>query len=193
MKPLGGSPLAFHARFHDVRTMKKVLWVVLVLVAIVYAFLISQGLYRTVEVQQGEQGGFILVGVDHVGPYMEIGNAFAEVQAKFPDGEFAGIYYDNPDLVPDDSLRSFAGVKVTATEGLEAIASDPRFRLAEIEKGPALYTDWSGGSGAISMILGTMKAYPALKEACVETGLCTESSIAFEEYSDAGTRYVMKL
>jgi hypothetical protein len=65
--------------------------------------------------------------------------------------------------------------------------------LAEIEKGPALYTDWSGGSGAISMILGTMKAYPALKEACVETGLCTESSIAFEEYSDAGTRYVMKL
>jgi len=43
----------------------------------------------------------------------------------------------------------------------------------------------------ISMILGTMKAYPALKDACEQTGLCTEESIAFEEYSETGTRYVM--
>ena len=171
--------------------MKKVLWIVLTLVAIVYGFLISQGLYRTVEVQQGEQGGFILVGADHVGPYMEIGGAFAEVQAQFPDGEFAGIYYDNPEFVAEDSLRSFAGVKVSATDGLEAIAAHPEFRLVEVEKGPSLYTDWSGGSGTVSIILGTMKAYPALKAACEETGLCTENSIAFEEYSDAGTRYVM--
>ena len=171
--------------------MKKVLWIVLALVAIVYGFLITQGLYRTVEVQQGEQGGFILVGLDHVGSYMEIGNAFAEVQAQFPDGEFAGIYYDNPEFVAEDSLRSFAGVKVSATDGLEAIAAHPEFRLVEVEKGPSLYTDWSGGSGTVSIILGTMKAYPALKAACEETGLCTEKSIAFEEYSDAGTRYVM--
>ena len=177
--------------FYDIRPMKKVLWIVLALVAIVYGFLISQGLYRTVEVQQGEQGGFILVGVDHVGSYMEIGGAFAEVQAQFPDGEFAGIYYDNPEFVAEDSLRSFAGVKVSATDGLEAIAAHPEFRLVEVEKGPSLYTDWSGGSGTVSIILGTMKAYPALKAACEETGLCTENSIAFEEYSDAGTRYVM--
>lgn len=185
--------LAFHLRLSEVRTMKKALWVVLALVAIVYGFLISQGLHRTVEVQQGEQGGFILVGVDHTGSYMEIGNAFAEVQATFPDGEFAGIYYDNPEQVPEDSLRSFAGVKVSATEGLEAIAAYPGFRLVEVEKGPSLYTDWSGGSGTVSIILGTMKSYPALKAACEETGLCTENSIAFEEYSETGTRYVMQL
>ncbi|RPG87591.1 MAG: hypothetical protein CBD69_002675 [Crocinitomicaceae bacterium TMED209] len=82
-------------------------------------------------------------------------------------------------------------MKVSATEGLEAIAAHPRFRLVEIEKGPALYTEWSGGSGVVGMILGTMKAYPALKAA--REGLCTKNSIAFEEYSDAGTRYVMKL
>ena len=173
--------------------MKNVLCIVLALVAIVFGFLISQGLYRTVEVEQGEQGGFILVGVDHVGPYMEIGAAFAKVKTQFPDGELAGIYYDNPEFVPEDSLRSFAGVKVSATEGLTAIAAHPGFRLVEVEKGPSLYTEWSGGSGVVSMILGTMKAYPALKAACEETGLCTENSIAFEEYSDAGTRYVMKL
>ena len=132
-----------------------------------------------------------LVGVDHVGPYMEIGGAFAKVKTQFPDGELAGIYYDNPEFVPEDSLRSFAGVKVSATEGLEVIAAHPGFRLVEIEKGPALYTEWSGGTGVVSIILGTMKAYPALKAACEETGLCTENSIAFEEYSDAGTRYVM--
>ncbi|HBE11077.1 MAG TPA: hypothetical protein DCY76_01450 [Flavobacteriales bacterium] len=190
MPKVNSAGLAFQ-HFCDIRPMKKVLWIVLALVAIVFGFLISQGLYRTVEVEQGEQGGFILVGVDHVGPYMEIGAAFAKVKTQFPDGELAGIYYDNPEFVPEDSLRSFAGVKVSATEGLEVIAAHPGFRLVEIEKGPALYTEWSGGSGVVSMILGTMKAYPALKEACEETGLCTENSIAFEEYSDAGTRYVM--
>ena len=177
--------------FCDIRSMKKALWIVLALVAIVYGFLISQGLYRTVDVQQGEQGGFILVGVDHVGSYMEIGTAFAEVQAQFPEGEFAGIYYDNPEFVAEDSLRSFAGVKVSATDGLEAIAAHPGFRLVEVEKGPSFYTDWSGGSGTVSIILGTMKTYPALKAACEATGLCSESSIAFEEYSETGTRYVM--
>lgn len=171
--------------------MKKILWIVLALVALVFGFLTSKGLYCTVEVQQGEQGGFILVGVDHVGPYMEIGGAFAKVKAQFPDGKLAGIYYHKPEFVPEDSLRSFAGVKVSATEGLEAIAAHPGFRLVEIEKGPALYTLWSGGSGLVSIILGTMKAYPALKAACEETGLYTENSIAFEEYSDAGTRYVI--
>ena len=109
--------------------MKKVLWIVLALVAIVFGFLISQGLYRTVEVEQGEQGGFILVGVDHVGPYMEIGAAFAKVKTQFPDGELAGIYYDNPEFVPEDSLRSFAGVKVSATEGLK-------------QSRPTLDSDW---------------------------------------------------
>ena len=190
MPKVNSAGLAFQ-HFCDIRPMKKILWIVLALVALVFGFLTSQGLYRTVEVQQGEQGGFILVGVDHVGPYMEIGGAFAKVKAQFPDGKLAGIYYHNPEFVPEDSLRSFAGVKVSATEGLEAIAAYPEFRLVEIEKGPALYTQWSGGSGLVSIILGTMKAYPALKAACEETGLCTENSIAFEEYSDAGTRYVI--
>jgi len=171
--------------------MKKALWVVLALAAVVYGFLISQGLYRTVEVQQGEQGGFMLVGLEHVGPYMEIGTAFEVIQSEFPDGEFAGVYYDNPDRVPEDSLRAFAGIKVSATAGLEVLADHPEYRLLEIPQGPALFTTWEGGTGMISMILGTMKAYPALKDACEQTGLCTEESIAFEEYSETGTRYVM--
>ena len=43
------------------------------------------------------------VGVDHVGPY-QIGAAF--VSQTHPDGELPA-YYDNPEFVPEDSLRSF--------------------------------------------------------------------------------------
>jgi len=172
--------------------MKKALWVVLALVAVVYAFLISQGLYRTVEVQQGEQGGFILVGVDHVGPYMEIGTAFESLQAMFPEGDFAGVYYDNPDVVPEDSLRAFAGIKVSATEGLELLAAHPKMRLVEVANRPSFYTDWEASAGSLGMFLGIMKAYPALKGACEETGLCSENSIAYEDYSATGTRFVMQ-
>ena len=51
---INSAGLAFQ-HFCDIRPMKKVLWIVLALVAIVFGFLISQGLYRTVEVEQGEQ------------------------------------------------------------------------------------------------------------------------------------------
>ena len=172
--------------------MKKALWVVLALVAVVYAFLISQGLYRTVEVKQGEQGGFILLGVDHVGPYMNIGTAFESLQAVFPEGDFAGVYYDNPDQVPEDSLRAFAGIKVSATEGLELLATHPKMRLVEVANRPSFYTEWKASAGSLGMFLGIMKAYPALKGACEETGLCSENSIAYEDYSATGTRFVMQ-
>lgn len=178
--------------FDDIRTMKKALWVVLVLVGIVYAFLISQGLYRTVEVKQSEQGGFILVGVDHVGSYMNIGTAFESLQATFPDGDFAGVYYDNPDAVPEDSLRAFAGIKVSATKGLEVLAEHPGLRMVEVANRPSFYTDWEASSGSLGMFLGIMKAYPALKAACEETGLCSENSLAYEDYSATGTRFVMQ-
>ena len=191
MPKVNSAGLAFQ-HFCDIRPMKKVLWIVLALVAIVYGFLITQGLYRTVEVQQGEQGGFILVGVDHVGPYMEIGTAFESLQSMFPEGDFAGVYYDNPDVVPEDSLRAFAGIKVNATQGLEVLAAHPDLRMVEVANRPAFYTDWESSPGSVGMILGIMKAYPALKAACEETGLCSENSLAYEDYTATGTRFVMQ-
>ena len=58
--------------------MKKIIWIALALVGTAFAYLISQGLHRSVEVQTGEQGGMLLVGLDHTGPYYTIGDVAKE-------------------------------------------------------------------------------------------------------------------
>lgn len=44
----------------------------------------------------------------HVGPYNEIGKAFAQI-GPVP-GQLVAVYYDNPESTPPDELRSDAGV-----------------------------------------------------------------------------------
>jgi len=172
--------------------MRKLLWIVLVLVALVFGFLVSQGLYTSVEVQQGEQGGFILLGMDHVGPYAEIGNAFTALKELHPDGEFSGVYFDDPETVAADSLRAFAGVRVTTAEGLDQMAKHHTLRLHHIERRPSHFIDWPHGSNLVGILLGTFKAYPALGEASAATGFSGGDVIAYETYGPDGVRYVMQ-
>jgi AraC family transcriptional regulator len=61
--------------------------------------------------------GFDVLTVDHVGPYMQIGKAFDTLMGWLAargllSGEMRmiGIYYDDPTAVPEDELRSKAGV-----------------------------------------------------------------------------------
>ncbi len=173
--------------------MKKLLWVILVLFVGALGFLGTHGLFSSVAVQQGEQGGFVLIGLDHVGPYHEIGALFQELREEFPEGEFVGVFLDDPETIPEDSLRSFAGVKMnTAAEGLDQMAKHPKMRVQRIEKRPAHYVDWEGSRNMISIILGTMKAYPALSDACETTGWSGNTVVAYEAYSEGITRFVMQ-
>lgn len=173
--------------------MKKLLLILLALIAVGVGYLATQGLFRSVDVLQGEQGGFILLGKDHMGPYQEVGAVFAEFYELYPEGDFAGIYYDDPDEVPEDSLRAFVGIKVSASEGLGQIAKHPDMRLVTVERRPSHYIDWEASMGSmVGMIIGTIKCYPALGEACEATGWSGDEVLAFEEYSDEGIRFVMQ-
>ncbi|MBB3966331.1 AraC family transcriptional regulator [Rhizobium metallidurans] len=68
-----------------------------------------------------------LIGVRHSGPYMQISKAFevlfgtlhARGLAK-PDMRMIGVYFDDPDLVPAEELRSIACVAVDSELTVEA-------------------------------------------------------------------------
>jgi AraC family transcriptional regulator len=57
-----------------------------------------------------------LLGVAHLGPYAEIGQAFARLSEIAREagvsGAMAGVYYDDPFTVPAADLRSLAGLVV---------------------------------------------------------------------------------
>ena len=70
-------------------------------------------------VQIIEQAPLQVVGLWHSGDYNEIGRVFEKVMAaaeieSWPRSELftVGVYFDDPDVVPAESCRSFAGVPV---------------------------------------------------------------------------------
>ncbi|MBP2232339.1 AraC family transcriptional regulator [Azospirillum agricola] len=110
-----------------------------------------------------------LTGFDHRGPYMEISAAFDRMLAWAagrgligPGARSAAIYYDDPESVAPEALRSFAGL-VTApdriADGGARSVTLPAGRYAVlVHKGPyaelggvyrRLYRDWLPASGHV--------------------------------------------
>jgi hypothetical protein len=79
------------------------------------------GAFRTLVINDSVQGGYIVAGYDHVGPFEQIGPVFERAHATTDSlgivaEEYVGVYYSNPDEVAEDSLQSFAGVVVGRSE-----------------------------------------------------------------------------
>lgn len=65
-----------------------------------------------------------LIGLDHRGSYLEIGEAFERLAVWAgprdligPETLMIGVYYDDPESVAEKDLRSFAGLTVTPAAG----------------------------------------------------------------------------
>ncbi|WP_276118183.1 AraC family transcriptional regulator [Pararhizobium qamdonense] len=120
-----------------------------------------------------------LAGVSHTGSYMGIGLAFetlgGTLQARGlyrPEMRMVGLYLDDPDLVPEDKLRSFACV----TEG-QHVSADA----------PLVHQHLDGGEYAVLRHKGPYadmhKAYQWLYgEWLPKSGRDVRDSVMFEEY-----------
>lgn len=108
-----------------------------------------------------------LAAIPHIGPYLEIGEAFEKVTAIATSRDLwpeirgvVGIYYDDPNAVPESELRSHAGLDLAPAtelpEGLEEVTipggtiARLRFKGSYAGLKPAydyLYGEWLPSSG----------------------------------------------
>lgn len=175
--------------------MKKVLITLLALVLVVFVYLLTQGLMQRVHVEQRMMPGYRIMGVEHQGPYEKIGDAFNRIHQVADENGVAvqmiGVYFDNPNEVAEDSLRSLAGLvvseadssKLSAIRGLKALSIPP---------GNAAVSSFETG-GMVSMIIGAMKSYPQLTEYVTEKGIAEDVVFVYEVYGQGKTDYVMQL
>ena len=120
-----------------------------------------------------------LAAIDHTGSYMQIGRAFEPLFGWFaargllgPQTRSIGVYYDDPFSVPEDELRSRAGLVVD-----EAFRCEP----------PLIETTVPGGRHAVLRHKGpyaTMRsAYQWLFGAWLaQSGEEVEDAPVYEEY-----------
>ncbi len=79
--------------------------------------LTNKGRTKMYDVKIEKFGPFDIMGVDHKGAYRHIGKAFESVNAiaaargiRHRDVPSIGIYYDDPDVVPEHDLRAFVAI-----------------------------------------------------------------------------------
>ena len=175
--------------------MKKLLLALLILVSPVIVYLSTQGLFRKVAIEQRTMPGFRVVGIEHIGPYEKIGDAFSKVhQIAEENGvpvKMIGVYFDNPNEVEEDSLRSLAGIIVSEADSVK-LSTLSHVKSLNIPPGGAAVSDFET-DGMVSMIIGAMKSYPKLTEYVEEHGIAEDVNFVYEVYGEGRTEYVMQL
>jgi hypothetical protein len=152
------------------------------------------GAFRTLVINDSTQGGYIVAGYDHVGPYEQIRPVFEDAHATTDSlgivaEEYIGIYYSNPDEVEEDSLLSFAGVVVGRSEEDLGTLDFADLRLERIPEGRALWIE-APKPNDLAMFVAIMRAYPKLGEAAKQAGL--EPGWVYEVHTDSTVRFVFQ-
>jgi hypothetical protein len=132
---------------------------------VLLAFLSYEGIWATAKIEKANEGGYVMMGIDHKGAYYKIGDTMKKLQnevkaAGIKNPKFAGIYYDNPDEVAEDSLRSFAAVIVSNPADSAKLIAMKNYKIVEVEKGNALICDMHTPD-MVSTIIAAYKVYPA--------------------------------
>lgn len=119
------------------------------------------------EIEIKKAGPRRVLGVMHFGAYPRIGEAFGRLgviadAAGLGGGKLIAMYFDDPGVVPEHALRSFAGVSVGWKKPVPAGLEEQRLaggRVAILHlKGPYsglpgawahLYNEWLAQSGEV--------------------------------------------
>jgi len=148
--------------------------------------------HRDVEIR--EVPAMEVVSIDHTGDYMQIGKAFDTLERWLvthdlmgPEIRTIGIYYDDPDVVPKEQLRSKAGAclphkvevekpfSVTAVRGGQYAVLQHKGPYADLPAAYAwLYGEWLLKSGREAADAPAFEAYLNDPKQTPPTELLTE-------------------
>lgn len=165
--------------------MKKVLKVIGLILALFVGWLAYMGMFNSVEVIDGHEGGYKLGGIWHQGSYNMLGETFEELvsmadEAGIEDYHMMSVYFNKPGDVPDDSLLTFVGVVLK-----NGMPEGEGWNRMDIPRDEAVYADFVYRNKN-SYMLGAFKCFPPLSEATQEKGW--ENLIGCEYYE--GHEYV---
>jgi hypothetical protein len=174
--------------------MKKILILFAFVALVIFVYLVNEGLLSDVQIIDRAMPGYRVVGLEHLGPYNKIGDSFRSVQKIAEEQgvpvKMIGVYFDNPDVVEEDSLQSLAGLVVSESDSAK-LSSLPNLRGLYIPPGSAVVCSFAT-DGVVSMILGAMKSYPKLTEYVTAANKANDIEYVYEVYGEDQTEYVMQ-
>jgi effector-binding domain-containing protein len=118
------------------------------------------GVYKSVQVSEGQRGAIYLLAKAHRGPYHQILPVIQSVEDwarehNLPCPKTFGQYVDDPQVMDQDRLRSFGGCVMNAK--VDGIPAD--FEWIVLEPATYVIAEFDGAPS-----IGPYKAYPAVKK-----------------------------
>jgi len=175
-----------------VKTIGIVLAVLLLSCA---AFLGYMGIFNSLKVNEQELGPYTYVYERFVGPYKDTGPIFKKVEAALkadgitPDNAI-GIYYDNPEKVAKEKLRSDCGFVLKEQDLSKVPALKKKYTVGTLPKKMSMVVEFPMRN-TLSYMLGPIRCYPALVKYAQEKG--HKIGVVYELYLEDKILYVMEI
>ena len=155
--------------------MKTTLIVIGIIAALFICVYAYYGGFRKIEFKTQKQGGEIIVYESVTGDYKQTSEYTDKVyyallnDYKIETTKGIGIFYDNPQTVDKDKLRSDVGCVLDNPDSTTIAKLSEKYQLQTLPSGEFIVAEFPM-KGGISFILGSIKVYPALNKYSIEYG-----------------------
>jgi len=162
------------------------------------AYIVQSGLLDTIQVKttQPKRGVMMIAYKTGKGAYKGAGELFTEACCLVLNREHIGIYYDDPEAVPEADLRFAVGV-ILSTGGDQPDSDEMTtmvengYKIAIFPKPNFVVMTTFPFRNTLSIYMGIFRVYPLLKEYIATRGLCAYP--ALEIYSSESIEFIMPL
>lgn len=162
--------------------MKVILFVIVLLVVLVISLYAYYGGFKKIEFCITVQGGETLVYEELTGDYKKGGAVMDRLYYsllntdKIETFKGFGIYYDDPQKVEKSKLHSEVGCILEKVDSVKLMDLKQKYKIKTYPTGTYITTEFPS-KGKISMIIGIMKVYPALKKYIREHGYSEKGAV----------------
>ncbi len=171
------------------RSFKMLRYIVVFIIVTLISFSVYMaqylGAFKSVEIRNEEFGPYLMVYLDHMGPYHKIVSKIEEVEKWASENQFDcrlsfGEYFDDPELVEEARLKSIGGCLIDAskTENTQQLLQQwtdkiqTPLKIKLLAKQEYIAADFSGSPG-----IGPIKVYPKIETFIQERKLKRHPSI----------------
>jgi hypothetical protein len=178
--------------------MKITVWIAGMLLALTLSaagYLGYLGMFSSVTVTERQMGPYVFAYQDFIGPYSQTMRIFSDVDAMLAkEGVKAerglGVYYDNPDLVPAQELRSRCGSVIEEKDSGKIPAVSKRLSIGSFPKSDCVVAEFPIKTG-LSFVVGPVKVYPLISKYMLAKGYKTGESYELYDMPNKKTYYIM--
>ncbi len=155
------------------------------------------GYFSKFEIKEQQTGGYLLVGMDFIGPYMNVGptmNAVDSVLRKsgIECNKGFGIYYDDPKKTPNEKCRSFVGnILENADSATINEIRNLGLKIDTLTTRQSSVIEWKI-SNPLSYMIGPMKVYPSFTKYLKDKTFTPELFIEVYDVPAKKIMYIMQ-